>query len=79
MFLGLLDLYQNVNNLNAIHLANIYGALAKGARGAANVTKLKTDWRFKTLLNFDERQAAEYNVAVWCPTDRSPSRILSES
>ena len=50
MFLGLLDLYQNVNNLNAIHLANIYGALAKGVRGAADVNRLKTNWRFNNLL-----------------------------
>jgi len=48
---GLLDLYaHNVNNLNAIHLANIYGALAKGVRGASKVTKLKTNWRFNNLL-----------------------------
>jgi len=43
--------YQYAGQLNAIHLANIYGVLAKSVRGAANVTKLKTDWRFKGLLN----------------------------
>ncbi len=48
---GLLTLYaQNVDNVNTIHLANIYGVLAKSVRGAANVTKLEMDWRFKGLL-----------------------------
>ena len=48
---GLLTLYaQNVDNVNAIHLANIYGTLAKEVRGSDNVEKLKTDERFETLL-----------------------------
>jgi len=48
---GLLTLYaQNVDNANAIHLANIYGTLAKEVRGSDNVEKLKTDETFKGLL-----------------------------
>ena len=50
-FPGLLDLYaQNVDNVNAIHLANIYNALAKGVLGAANIAKLQRDKIFKALL-----------------------------
>ena len=48
---GLLNLYaQNADNVNVIHLANIYGILAKEVRGFNNVEKLKTDERFKGLL-----------------------------
>ena len=48
---GLLDLYENnINNVDAMHLSNIYGALAKGVRGAADVNRLKTNWRFNNLL-----------------------------
>jgi len=48
---GLLDLYEhNTQQLNAIHLANIYGALAKEVRGSDNVEKLKNDDKFKNML-----------------------------
>ena len=48
---AVLNLYdQYAGQLNAIHLANIYGVLAKSVRGAADVNRLKTDSRFKGLL-----------------------------
>tara|TARA_B110000971_G_scaffold81171_1_gene83314 strand:+ start:358 stop:741 length:384 start_codon:yes stop_codon:yes gene_type:complete len=48
---GVLSLHaQNVEKVNDIHLANIYGTLARGVRGSAEVGKLQSDSRFKGLL-----------------------------
>jgi len=49
---AVLTLYdQYAGQLDAKHLANIYGVLAKSLRGAADVNRLKTDRKFKGLLN----------------------------
>ena len=43
---GLLDLYaQNSQRVNAIHLANIYGAFARSVRGSVDIAKLQSDDR----------------------------------
>ena len=40
----------NFQNLNPIHFANIFGTFAKSVNTTANVMRLKTDSRFKGLL-----------------------------
>jgi len=36
--------------VNAIHLSNFYGALARAVRGPADIKKLQEDKKFKQLL-----------------------------
>ncbi len=48
---AVLTLYdQYAGQLDAKHLASIYGVLAKSLRGAADVNRLEMDWRFEGLL-----------------------------
>jgi len=49
---GVLTIYADFAiHLDAIHLANIYGALAHSVKGLFDITKLKSDERFKRLFN----------------------------
>jgi len=48
---AVLNLYvENDDKLDAMHLSNIFGALANSVKGSRDVARLETDERFKSLL-----------------------------